>query len=320
MEDERHLLDILRKRHELLKAIRAFFYREGYIEVETASIMNTAPPDPYIEPLKVYIGDKGPFYLHTSPEINMKRLLSIGAERIFQICKVYREEVIEDTHSTEFTMLEWYRPGTYLDAMEEVELLIKSLIRQLGVGEEGWLMRPFKVFELEGLFLEHVGLNPFALDRDSLFNALQGKGFKGIDERDTWNSLFFKVFIQEIEDIILMEGPCFIKDWPDSISSMAKKKDAKKVERFELYIRGLEIANGYTELLDPEEQYQRFKGDNDERRALNGKAFQIDMDFLKSLKGIKGSFAGVALGLDRLIMALLDRKRIADVIVNRFTF
>jgi elongation factor P--(R)-beta-lysine ligase len=311
--------NVLKTRHELLKSTREFFYKYGYIEVETPNLMKTMSPDPHIDPLTVQAGNSVPYYLHTSPEMHMKRLLQYGHERIFQICKVYRVEEIEEIHNIEFTMLEWYREGTYLQAMAEVEGLIDFIIGKIAPHTRKTHKRPYKTYELEGLFIEKTGINPFALSRDEFFDAMAVKGFRGIDGRDDWNDLFFKLFINDIEQKLGREAPYFIKDWPDSISTMAKKKDNNKVERFELYMHGLEIANGYTELLDFEEQRERFLRDNKERKRLGKDLFPVDEEFLEALKHIKGPCTGVSIGMDRLLMALIGADRIQDVMINRFT-
>jgi elongation factor P--(R)-beta-lysine ligase len=310
--------NLLKTRHNLLKTIRAYFYKHKYIEVETPNLMSTIAPDPYIDPLKVCIDSKNHCYLHTSPEINMKKLLQFRHERIFQICKVYRVEELEEIHSIEFTMLEWYREGTYIQAMDEVQELIRYVANRLCKNRKGNFKKSFKVYELEELFLEKSGMNPFELNRDELFHNMKSKGFEGTDEKDDWNSLFFKYFIQEIEPKIIDKAPYFIKNWPLSVSTMAKKKDAGRVERFELYINGVEIANGYTELLDPEEQRNRFVIDNEEREKLDKKTFEQDEEFLDALSRVEGPFTGVSIGVDRLLMVLLDREKIDDVLIQRF--
>jgi len=297
-----------------------FFYDRGYIEVETANLVRTAPPDPYIDPLNVYIGSHGPFFLHTSPEMGMKKLLASGHKRIFQICKVYRVEEHEDIHSTEFTMLEWYREGTYVEAMQETNELVSHVAENL-LGEGGMSYQgQFNTYDLETLFREKTGISPFDLERDELFEQMKNKGFSGIDDRDDLSSLFFKLFIQEIEGAIEKDAPYFIKDWPKLISTMAKEKasDPAKVERFELYINGLEIANGYTELLDPATQRKRFLEDNEERIRLGKDMFDIDEEFLQALSKLSGTFAGVSVGVDRLLMALLGLDRIDDAMPGRF--
>jgi lysyl-tRNA synthetase class 2 len=312
--------EILRKRHELLRAIRQFFYDREYIEVETANLMRTAPPDPHIDPLAVHVGARGPFFLHTSPEMGMKKLLPSGHKRIFQICKVYRVEEHEEIHNTEFTMLEWYREGTYIEAMKETNELVSSVAGAF-LGEDGRLYQgAFKIYELETLFQEKTGVNPFGLGKDELFKAMKKKGFPGIHDGDDISDLFFKLFIQHIEGAIGKDEPCFIVDWPALISTMAKQKDNSpaKVERFELYMKGMEIANGYTELLDPTAQRNRFLKDNEERRRLNKNTFNIDEKFLDALSMLSGSYAGVSIGVDRLLMVLLNKDRIDDVLPGRF--
>ncbi len=314
--DQNFVKEILRKRHELLRAIRQFFYDREYIEVETANLMRMPAPDPHIDPLEAFVGGKGPYFLHTSPEMGMKKLLSSGQNRIFQICKVYRVEEHEEIHNTEFTMLEWYREGTYIEAMKETNELVSSVAGAL-LGEEGRSYQgAFKSYELETLFREKTGINPFGLGRDELFKAMKKKGFPGINDGDALSDLFFKLFIQHIEGTIGKDEPCFIIDWPALISTMAKEKgdNPAKVERFELYMRGLEIANGYTELLDPTAQRKRFLDDNEERKRLGKTTFAIDEEFLASLGQLTGSYAGVSIGVDRLLMALLNLDTIDAVL------
>ncbi|OPY82599.1 MAG: Elongation factor P--(R)-beta-lysine ligase [Syntrophorhabdus sp. PtaU1.Bin153] len=312
--------EILQLRHELTRAVRDYFYNRGYIEVETPNLMRTAAPDPNIDPLEVFVGGQGPYYLHTSPEMGMKKLLPHSHGGIFQICKVYRVEEFEEIHNVEFTMLEWYRKGTYLDAMDETKGLVQFAAERLQAIHDDRYGGPWKVYDLADLFVQRIDINPFDLGKDDLLMAMRGKRFMGIDERDSWNDLFFKLFIQEVEPHIPKEDPYFIRDWPLSVSTMAKRRDANRVERFELYINGLEIANGYTELLDYKEQTRRFEIDNNERKGSGRRAFGVDEEFLEALSVLQpeGSYAGVSVGVDRLLMVLLGKERIADVMVQRF--
>jgi elongation factor P--(R)-beta-lysine ligase len=313
--------ETLGKRHQLLRGIRQFFYDREYIEVETANLMRMPAPDPHIDPLEAFMGGRGPYFLHTSPEMGMKKLLPAGHKKIFQICKVYRVEEHEEIHNTEFTMLEWYREGTYVEVMNETNELVSSVAGVL-LGEEGRVYQgAFKSYELETLFQEKTGVNPFGLGRDKLFEEMKKKGFPGINDGDALSDLFFKLFIQHIEGTIGRDEPCFIVDWPALISTMAKAKDSNpaKVERFELYMRGLEIANGYTELLDPQAQRKRFLDDNRERERLGKTTFAIDEEFLMSLGQLTGTYAGVSIGVDRLLMALLNVDTIDTVLPGRFS-
>ncbi len=307
-------------RHTALKAIREFFYRRGYLEVETPHLTKTPPPDPYIDPLAVYVGPAGPYYLHTSPEMGMKKLLADGHRRIFQICKVFRVEEFEEHHSIEFTMLEWYMDGTYREAMDETAEVVRFVGAELGAAEELCPSRDWRVYTLSDLFLEIAGFDPLPLNRDELLAKMRERHFGGLADDDTWEDLFFKLLIQEIEPKMggLGTQPYFIKDWPASLTAMAKKKDAHTVERFELYMRGLEIANGYTELLDAGEQKKRFERDVTARARLGKPSFALDQAFLDALDALSGPVAGVSIGVDRLLMALSGKDRIDDVLSDRF--
>ncbi len=315
------IYDVLKARHELLRATRDFFYERGFLEVETANLMATAPPDPHIDPLDVRAGGKGPFYLHTSPEMGMKKLLRTGCKRIFQVCKVWRVEDHQELHNTEFTMVEWYREGSYADTMEETGDLVEFIARRLPARVPERFLKPYPVHQLDSVFREIMGFDPFRLDRDGFFDALKEKGFYGIDGQDDWTSLFFKVLIQQIEGALRGRGekPYIIAGWPFSISTMAKKRDDndRMVERFELYIDGLEIANGYTELTNPRQQRERFLHDNAQRARLGKNTFPADEAFLDALETLNSPCTGVSVGLDRLLMALLEKKTIGEVMVDR---
>ncbi len=148
---------------------------------------------------------------------------------------------------------------------------------------------------------------------------MKERGFGGLSGEDTWEDLFFKLFIQEVEPRVNRkeEGPCFIKDWPATLTAMARKKDPHTVERFELYMKGLEIANGYSELLDAKEQRSRFAADQGKRRSLGKALFPLDEAFLEALPRIPGPKAGVSIGLDRLLMVLLGYETIDEVLPGR---
>ncbi len=313
----REIKEIILARHRLLKYIREFFYRNGYIEVETPNLITTCAPDPYIDPLKVYVGEYGPFYLHTSPEMAMKKLLRYQLKRIFQICKVYRVEDMDTIHSIEFTMLEWYREGSYLDLIKEVGDLIRFVGEVLAIKKDRFLKKEYKVYEMEGLFIEKVGINPFVLTRGELAKEARFKKLITVDKKDTWNDIFFKIFIQEIEPDIKEDSPYFIIDWPSSISSMAKTKGKEKVERFELYIDGIEIANGYSELMNSKRLIERFRRENLIRKRLGKDVFHYDREFFQSIDSIHGEYAGVSIGIDRLLMSLLCKDKIDDVVPLR---
>jgi lysyl-tRNA synthetase class 2 len=312
------IADLLKARDAMLRAIRRFFLDRAFVEVETAHLARSAPCDPYIDPLRVFVRDSGPYYLHTSPEVGMKKALASGLERIFQVCKVFRVEDLEDVHSVEFTMLEWYSPGTYEEAMAETQAIIRFVSESLGRPSAQYIDGPWRTLELRQIFLGATGIDPFPLSADVLLSRMKERGFGGLSEEETWEDLFFKLFIQEVEPRVCEQGgPCFIKDWPAALTAMAKRKDTHTVERFELYMKGLEIANGYSELLDAEEQRSRCLEDQETRRRLGKEIFPFDEEFLEALPRIAGDRAGVSIGLDRLLMVLLGKERIDEVLPGR---
>lgn len=307
--------ETLLARHRLLKAAREFFYRAGYVEVETPNLMKAAPPDPFIEPVKAFAAEKGPFFLHTSPEVGMKKLLPFYPA-IFQICKTYRVEELDELHNTEFTMLEWYMKGTYDDAILELSRLVSHVADSVAPSAAQPLKEKWASFTLEAVFVEKTGINPLDMNRTSLFAAMKEKGFL-VSAADGWDDLFFMLYVQEVEPWLHDLDAAIVRDWPLWLSSMAKMKDESKVERFEFYVRGLELANGYTELLDVEEQRDRFVRDNKKRMLQGKQVFPLDLELLDALSKIDGPISGVSVGLDRLLMVLLQKDRIEEVLPYR---
>jgi len=308
---------LLQRRHILLRAVREFFWQRDYWEVETPYLMKSPAPEAHIDPLQVRLGSQETYYLHTSPEMSMKKALVCGHDRIFQICKVFREEELDEIHSIEFTMLEWYGRGTYTEGMELLADLVRYVAAALGgIGGERFA-GPWRTCDLASLFEATVSVNPFGLSRRQFLEALRQGGFGGVDESDSWNDLFFKVLIQEIEPAVKAKTLCYLIDWPLSISSMARRKGNDRVERFELYVDGLELANGYTELLDKAEQKERFTMDLAERERRGKPVFKTDEQFLEAISQLRGPYFGVSVGLDRLLMAILEESSIDAVLVDR---
>jgi lysyl-tRNA synthetase class 2 len=233
---------------------------------------------------------------------------------------VFRVEEFEEHHSIEFTMLEWYMSGTYVEAIKETADVVRYVGAAVGARDALCPAGEWNVYDVSGLFVETVGFDPLPLDRDQLLARMRERQFQGLSGDDTWEDLFFKLLVQEIEPRMAHRdrGPYFIRDWPASITAMARKKDAHTVERFELYMQGLEIANGYTELLDAREQRERFDQDIAARARLGKPTFAPDEAFLDALVRLHGPVAGVSIGVDRLLMALSGKDRIDDVLTDRF--
>lgn len=275
----------LRLRSRLVQAVRDFFHREGYLEVETPNRVPALAPEFHIS-----AETSGSWFLHTSPELCMKRLLADGWERIFQICKCYRQGERGKWHLPEFTLLEWYRTGAdYFDLMGEMEYFLSSVASQLGFGNKlGYggkmidLTPPWERLTLREAFKRYA---PVPLEA-----AL---------ERD----VFEETLVTWVEPHLGSVKPTFVHDYPLSHGALArvKRENPQVVERFELYIAGMELANAFSELTDPEEQRRRFGEEEEKRRKFGKVPYPMAEKFLQSLSQMPEA-AGCALGIDRLVM------------------
>ena len=289
---------VLQQRARLIQAMRRFFIEQGYLEVETPHRIPGPAPESHIDAVA-----SGEWFLHTSPELCMKRMLAAGYEKIFQICRCWREGERGSQHVPEFTLLEWYRSvSDYKALMEECEALIHALARAVGLeqtivfrGQEIDLAAPWERISVKEAFGSYAKISiAEALDRN----------------------LFDEIMIEEIEPRLGIRKPTFIYDYPAEQAALArlKQEDETIAERFELYIGGLELANAFSELIDPEEQRKRFYVENSDRRSRGKSTYPIPEKFLAELDDMTPS-AGIALGVDRLVMVFLDAATIGDVIV-----
>jgi lysyl-tRNA synthetase class 2 len=289
--------ECLRLRSRLTQAVRRFFVERGYLEVETPHLIPAPAPEVHIDAIPAH-----GLYLHTSPELCMKRLLAAGHSRIFQISRCFRAGERGSLHLPEFTLLEWYRSGIdYLDLMEECEALIQGAARSLGMGEslryrgrEIDLRSPWTRVSVAEAFAATTALSPLS--------ALEAECFE-------------QVMAEEIEPRLGTERATFLYDYPARLAALArlKKADRGLAERFEIYIGGMELANGFSELTDPQEQRSRFESDREKRRAAGKEAYPMPERFLNDLEHMPEA-AGIALGMDRLTMLLADVPRIDDVV------
>jgi len=286
--------DIIVLRSEILHKIREFFHRRGFIEVETPFLLPYVIPESYIDAIKAENG-----FLHTSPELCMKLLLGLGYEKIFQICKCFRKGEKGKLHLPEFTMLEWYHVGIdYNTLMQECESLIVFLCKEL-FGKE---KIRYKNTE--------VSLTP-PWERITVNEAF--KRYASVSLQDAINKgLFEETMVYEIEPNLGIKKPTFLKDYPVSMAALSKIKD-NHAERFELYICGLELANGYTELTDMEEMKKRLEIENKKRKALKKETYPIPKPFFLKIKHLP-ECSGIALGIDRLVMLLCNEENINNVV------
>ena len=303
-------LDTLHLRANLYKRLRNFFAdadREA-LEVETPILSAGCVPDLHIEPFHTNYHGPNPksLFLHTSPELLMKRLLAAGSGAIFQISKVFRDGEAGRWHNPEFTLLEWYRPGfNQDDLIQEVDQLLQYILHCPRASRLSYR----KIFE------QKTGLHPLACSLTTLQNYAKKFGIPEVHhlDRDTCLQL---IFSHHIEPQLGKNRPTVIKDFPASQAALARKKtnNPRWAERFEVYFQGIELANGFYELTDPIEQRQRFEKDLAKRKALNLPTYPLDERFLAALEAGLPDCAGVAMGLDRLLMLMTGASHINEVL------
>ena len=303
----------LQKRAETLRFIRDFFYARGVMEVETPLMSAAAVSDPFIDSIEVGYSaapnvDGEDFYLQTSPEYAMKRLLAAGSGPIYQLGKAFRNGEQGKKHNPEFTMLEWYRPGFDDQAlMDEIETLLSPLLGLSGIERVTYA----------DLFQRYLGFHPDHLSAGQL--AIEARKHIDVqwedDDRDTWLNLLMS---HVIEPKLITVPALFVMEYPESQAALARVRlDAQQkpvAARFELFVRGVELANGYHELTDAEEQKCRLEADQQKRKELGLPQRPLDYRLVDALAAGMPDCAGVALGVDRLIMLMLDVESIAEVI------
>ena len=310
---------LLRQRGRILAAIRAWFAGEGFVEVETPALVASPGIEPYLNAFATEIqgarGGRGTLYLHTSPEYAMKKLLVAGEARIYQLARCYRNRERGPTHHPEFTMLEWYRAGAdYRDIMRDCEGLLRAAVGDKGVYRWKGIAcdprLPWDYISVAEAFTRHAGIDLLATASDPLrpdATRLAAEARRiGVapSDSDTWDDVFFRVFLERIESKLGSPSPTILYDYPISMAALSrvKESDPRLAERFELYVAGLELANAFGELTDAGEQRRRFYDDQAKRLAMTGSAYPLDEDFLAALEHGMPPAAGIALGVDRLVM------------------
>ncbi|NOX33657.1 MAG: EF-P lysine aminoacylase GenX [Deltaproteobacteria bacterium] len=281
----------------MIQAIRDFFTQNNYLEVDTPIRCPSIIPEAQIDPVTTE-----DCFLQASPELCMKRLLSRGFDKIFQICKCFRKNERSSHHLPELTLLEWYaKDHTYLDLMDQCQRLINFIAARLKL--ENRIIYQDKLIHTAGPWERLTVERAFDIYSDkSLTKALEDKSFDEI--------LSF-----QIEPHLGNTRPCFLHDYPASLASLAEllPDNPAYAQRFEFYIAGIELANGFTELTDPVEQQQRFEKENRIRIARNKALIPVPDNFLKDLETMPGA-AGIAMGVDRLAMIFSNAASIDNVV------
>ena len=328
----------LQTRMKAKQAMADWFAAQGFDEVETPALQTSPGMEPHLAAFETQILPAGhygvpdagrPMYLHTSPEFAMKKLLAAGMERIWQLCPVYRNAEGSATHSPEFRMLEWYRAGVgYTALMDDCEAMIAAIAAACSTdtlkrgSRSAKAEGPFRRLKVADAFLEYCGHdlaatvaeNPAAPPAAPLIDCARRLGVRTA-EGDGFDDVFFRLMDDRIEPNLGDGAPCLLHDYPVSMAALSRPKpdDPNWAERVELYICGVELANGFGELTDAAEQRRRFEADMAAKERLYGHRYPIDEDFIAAVAAMPPA-AGMALGFDRLVMLLTRAARIEDVL------
>lgn len=318
-------------------AIRRWFADQGFVEVETPALQVSPGMEVHLKAFATELEEpfgeaRRKFYLHTSPEFTMKKLLAAGEPRIFQFARVYRNGERAATHHPEFTMLEWYRAGAGWTALgADCEGILRTVLaavpQALSAGALRWRgatadpTAPLERISVADAFARHSGIDlhatapdPARPDASVLAAAARRIGI-ATQPHDTWEDVFFKIFLDRVEPKLGFGRPALLHGYPASMAALARidRADPRVAERCELFVAGLELANGFGELTDAAEQRRRFEADMAKKQELYGERFPIDEDFLAAV-GAMPEAAGMALGFDRLMMLATGAESIDDVL------
>ncbi len=318
----------LEKRTQVIKALRHFFDTRDFTEVHTPALQVCPVMDAYIHAFKTTrygVGRIGvqEMYLHTSPEFDMKKLLAAGMERIYQMCPVYRNAEGSARHLPEFMILEWYRAhADYHAIMNDCESMLGEIAKALEITHYRYKsnicdpFQPAQRLSIAEAFdkYAHLDISAFLNDLDGFAKAAESIGVRVIDS-DKWDDIFHAVMADKIEPYLGQGRATILYDYPASMAALSRKKPDNEefAERFELYVCGIELANAFSELTDANEQRERFRSEMALKKELYGEEYPADEEFFKAVGNMPDS-AGIALGVERLIMLATNAPDITDVI------
>lgn len=321
----------LAARGRITAALRDFFARRGFMEVEAAILQVSPGNEAHLHAFATEIvgpgGGRSPLFLHTSPEFACKKLLAAGERRIFDFARVFRNRERGVLHHPEFTLLEWYRAEEpYTVLMQDCADLLRCTAETAGVSAFAFRGRsadpfadPERITVAEA-FARFAGIDLLATvavtatDRDALAFAARGQGIRVADD-DTWADVFSRILTEKIEPNLGLGRPTILCEYPTAEAALARpcQGDPRVAERFELYVCGVELANAFGELTDPAEQRRRFEAEMQEKQRVYGERYPVDEDFLNALAAMPEA-SGCALGFDRLVMLATGATRIEQVI------
>lgn len=321
-------------REKVIDAIRLFFKHQDFHEVETPLLVEHPGMEPFLEPFetKLQMGDlpsKRAFLL-TTPEYAMKKLLVAGLPKIFQICKCFRNgEGKSGKHNPEFTIMEWYRANSdYTEIMRDCEQMFQWILKSVALaeGEESQalsyqgktydLSSPWERISVAEAFQKYAGIDTETLLSSSrLIEAGQKKGYT-VTSQTNWEEIFNQIFLNEIESHLGQGQPTILYDYPVEMASLARAKtnDSRFAERFEFYINGIELGNAFSELADASEQEKRLLQEENLRAQIGKNVYTHDADFIEALRVGMPPSAGIAVGIDRIVMLFTDTPTIEETL------
>lgn len=331
IKNHHHAINQYLVREQVIDSLRRFFKSRGFHEVETPLLVRSPGTEPYLEVFETQLnfaeGDSHQAFLLTSPEYAMKKLLAAGFGDIFQICKSFRNgEGRSSRHNPEFTILEYYRVNAdYTALMSDMEQIFRTLALDIKGQDDGFkyqgieinLSQPFIRMSVSKAFDKFAGIPDHTLvDESDLVLVAKQKGY-AISEDHSWEQAFNLIFLNEIEPKLDKSRPTIIYDYPVSQAALSRRKadDPRFAERFELYVAGLEIGNAFSELTDATEQEARLKQELEMRKKLGKTQYQLDDQFIEALKSGMPDCAGIAIGVDRLVMLFADVTDISDTLL-----
>lgn len=312
-------LDLLQKFSSFTFEIRQFFHQQGFLEAVTPTLVKCPGTEPFLEPFTTEVckgQTKQKFYLPTSPEIHLKKILCNGAKDIFEIKNVFRNNEFGHHHEFEFLMLEWYRAGGELRHLQKDTIdLIRKVAHSIN------LEIRFEVKSMATLFREFLNFKLTPQTTAEEFYQFAVKNGLSVKKDDSREDLFTLIFVELIETKLNKENPMFITDYPPFQAAYAKINNTGWADRFELYWQGLEIANAFLEVTDADEQLSRMQKDNEYKKKIGKSPVDIDEEFIQLMRAGMPSCSGIALGVERLFMAIYqieDIKNLKPFSANRY--
>jgi lysyl-tRNA synthetase class 2 len=323
---------LLLQRGAIKASIRGYFQARGFIEVECGALVVSPGNETHLHAFETLAtgpdGASRSVYLHTSPEFAAKKLLAAGEEKIFDFARVFRNRERGRLHAPEFTMLEWYRAREDYQAVIDDSLALLLLAadvtgaKMLRYREAACDPRePADQLTVADAFTHLAGINlmatlsPEGMGDAGALRARARRGGIAVADEDDWSDMFSKILTLRVEPRLGMERPCILYEYPVCEAALARvsPRDPRVAERFELYACGVELANGFGELTDPDVQRARFERDMDKKEKIHGLRYRLDEDFLAALSHMPPA-SGVALGFDRLVMLATGAPNINDVL------